>query len=175
MGGLQKLLRYGVPIPSGSTTPERLRLIQRRLGLVLPGEHLNVLLKLQLSFEAGAYIFATAASIQTDPWYSRIGRTSSGEPKPSCGLKRRKSLASSTSRSQSLSPTLGPRRSVRSPRQITAPPNLRRPHLGRVIEEIQALASVEVERAKIVKGYRGRNAPKPLRDCRSGQKRRVFC
>jgi IS5 family transposase len=45
--------------------------------------------------------------------------------------------------------------------------------LGAVIEETQALTGVEVERAYVDKGYRGHNAPKPLRVYRSGQKRGV--
>ena len=45
--------------------------------------------------------------------------------------------------------------------------------LGAVIEETQALTDVEVERAYFDTGYRGHNAPKPLRVCRSGRKRGV--
>ncbi len=45
--------------------------------------------------------------------------------------------------------------------------------LGQVIEETQALTGIEVERAYVDKGYRGHNAPKPLRVFRSGQKRGV--
>jgi IS5 family transposase len=43
-----------------------------------------------------------------------------------------------------------------------------------VIEETQALTGREIERAYADKGYRGHNAPKPLRVFISGQKRGVF-
>ena len=46
--------------------------------------------------------------------------------------------------------------------------------LGAVIEETQALTGREIERAYADKGYRGHNAPKPLRVFISGQKRGVF-
>ncbi len=46
--------------------------------------------------------------------------------------------------------------------------------LGQVIAETQALTGVEIERVYVDKGYRGHNAPKPLRVFRSGQKRGVF-
>jgi len=46
--------------------------------------------------------------------------------------------------------------------------------LGAVIAETQALTGIEVQRAYVDKGYRGHNAPKPLRVFRSGQKRGVF-
>ena len=46
--------------------------------------------------------------------------------------------------------------------------------LGAVIEETQALTGVEVQRAYVDKGYRGHNAPRPLRVFRSGQRRGVF-
>ena len=45
--------------------------------------------------------------------------------------------------------------------------------LGEVIKETQALTGREIERAYVDKGYRGHNAPKPLRVYRSGQKRGV--
>ncbi len=46
--------------------------------------------------------------------------------------------------------------------------------LGEVIEETQALTGREIERAYVDKGYRGHNAPRPLRVFISGQKRGVF-
>ena len=46
--------------------------------------------------------------------------------------------------------------------------------LGEVIEETQRLTGREIERAYADKGYRGHNAPKPLRVFISGQKRGVF-
>lgn len=46
--------------------------------------------------------------------------------------------------------------------------------LGGVIEETQALTGIEVQRIYVDKGYRGHDAPKPLRVFRSGQKRGVF-
>ena len=46
--------------------------------------------------------------------------------------------------------------------------------LGTVIEETEALTGREVERAYVDKGYRGHNAPKPLRVFISGQRRGVF-
>jgi IS5 family transposase len=46
--------------------------------------------------------------------------------------------------------------------------------LGAVIEETQTLTGREIERAYADKGYRGHNAPKPLRVFLSGQKRGVF-
>ena len=46
--------------------------------------------------------------------------------------------------------------------------------LGEVIEETQELTGREIERAYVDKGYRGHNAPKPLRVFISGQKRGVF-
>lgn len=46
--------------------------------------------------------------------------------------------------------------------------------LGEVIEETQTLTGREIERAYVDKGYRGHNAPKPLRVFISGQKRGVF-
>ncbi len=46
--------------------------------------------------------------------------------------------------------------------------------LGQVIEQTQALTGIEIERVYVDKGYRGHNAPKPLRVFRSGQKRGVF-
>jgi len=45
--------------------------------------------------------------------------------------------------------------------------------LGTVIEETQALTGREVERAYVDKGYRGHDAPKPLRVFLSGQRRGV--
>ena len=45
--------------------------------------------------------------------------------------------------------------------------------LGQVIEETQALTGREVERVYVDKGYRGHDAPKPLRVFLSGQKRGV--
>ncbi len=42
-----------------------------------------------------------------------------------------------------------------------------------VIEETQALTGREIERVYVDKGYRGHNAPKPLRVFKSGQKRGV--
>jgi IS5 family transposase len=45
--------------------------------------------------------------------------------------------------------------------------------LRQVIEETQALTGREVERAYVDKGYRGHDAPKPLRVFRSGQRRGV--
>jgi len=45
--------------------------------------------------------------------------------------------------------------------------------LRQAIEETEALTGREVERAYVDKGYRGHNAPKPLRVFRSGQKRGV--
>ena len=42
-----------------------------------------------------------------------------------------------------------------------------------MIEETQALTGREIERAYVDKGYRGHDAPKPLRVFRSGQKRGV--
>lgn len=45
--------------------------------------------------------------------------------------------------------------------------------LGTVIEETQAITGREVERAYVDKGYRGHDAPKPLRVFLSGQKRGV--
>ena len=42
--------------------------------------------------------------------------------------------------------------------------------LGEVIEETQVLTGREIERVYVDKGYRGHNAPKPLRVYRSGQK-----
>jgi transposase, IS5 family len=46
--------------------------------------------------------------------------------------------------------------------------------LAAVIEETQTLTGREVERVYVDKGYRGHNAPNPLRVFRSGQKRGVF-
>jgi IS5 family transposase len=46
--------------------------------------------------------------------------------------------------------------------------------LGEVIEKTQELTGREIERAYVDKGYRGHNAPKPLRVFISGQKRGVF-
>lgn len=46
--------------------------------------------------------------------------------------------------------------------------------LRTVIEETQALTGREIERIYVDKGYRGHDAPKPLRVFRSGQKRGVF-
>ena len=46
--------------------------------------------------------------------------------------------------------------------------------LGEVIKETQTLTGREIERAYVDKGYRGHNAPKPLRVFISGQKRGVF-
>jgi len=46
--------------------------------------------------------------------------------------------------------------------------------LRTVIEETQALTGREIERIYVDKGYRGHDAPKPLRVYRSGQKRGVF-
>ena len=46
--------------------------------------------------------------------------------------------------------------------------------LAQVIEETQNLTGREVERAYVDKGYRGHDAPKPLRVFLSGQKRGVF-
>lgn len=46
--------------------------------------------------------------------------------------------------------------------------------LGSVIEETQALTGREIERVYVDKGYRGHDAPNPLRVFRSGQKRGVF-
>jgi IS5 family transposase len=46
--------------------------------------------------------------------------------------------------------------------------------LREVIEETQALTGREIERIYVDKGYRGHDAPKPLRVFRSGQKRGVF-
>ena len=46
--------------------------------------------------------------------------------------------------------------------------------LKQVIEETQALTGREIERIYVDKGYRGHDAPKPLRVFRSGQKRGVF-
>jgi IS5 family transposase len=40
-----------------------------------------------------------------------------------------------------------------------------------MLEETQALTDREIERVYIDKGYRGQNAPNPLRVYRSGQKR----
>jgi IS5 family transposase len=45
--------------------------------------------------------------------------------------------------------------------------------LAAVIEETEALTGREVERVYVDKGYRGHDAPKPLRVFRSGQKRGV--
>ena len=45
--------------------------------------------------------------------------------------------------------------------------------LGTVIEETQALTGREIERVYVDKGYRGHDAPKPLRVFQSGQKRGV--
>ena len=45
--------------------------------------------------------------------------------------------------------------------------------LNGVIEETQALTGREIERVYVDKGYRGHNAPKPLRVFKSGQKRGV--
>jgi IS5 family transposase len=45
--------------------------------------------------------------------------------------------------------------------------------LRAVIEETQALTGVEIRRAYVDKGYRGHDAPKPMRVYRSGQKRGV--
>lgn len=45
--------------------------------------------------------------------------------------------------------------------------------LAAVIKETQALTGREVERIYVDKGYRGHDAPKPLRVLRSGQKRGV--
>ena len=42
-----------------------------------------------------------------------------------------------------------------------------------MIEETQALTGREIERVYVDKGYRGHDAPKPLRVFRSGQKRGV--
>ena len=46
--------------------------------------------------------------------------------------------------------------------------------LASVLEELQTLTGIEVKRTYVDKGYRGHNAPKPLRVYRSGQKRGVF-
>ena len=46
--------------------------------------------------------------------------------------------------------------------------------LREVIEETQALTGREIERVYVDKGYRGHDAPKPLRVFISGQKRGVF-
>ena len=46
--------------------------------------------------------------------------------------------------------------------------------LKEVVEETQALTGREIERIYVDKGYRGHDAPKPLRVFRSGQKRGVF-
>lgn len=46
--------------------------------------------------------------------------------------------------------------------------------LAAVIEETRALTGIEVQRAYVDKGYRGHDAPKPLRVFLSGQKRGVF-
>ena len=46
--------------------------------------------------------------------------------------------------------------------------------LAKVLEETQALTGREIERAFADKGYRGHDAPKPLRVFISGQKRGVF-
>ena len=46
--------------------------------------------------------------------------------------------------------------------------------LRTVIHETQALTGREIERIYVDKGYRGHDAPKPLRVFRSGQKRGVF-
>lgn len=46
--------------------------------------------------------------------------------------------------------------------------------LGTVLKELQALTGIEVKRVYVDKGYRGHDAPKPLRVYRSGQKRGVF-
>lgn len=45
--------------------------------------------------------------------------------------------------------------------------------LGTVIEETQALIGRDIERVYVDKGYRGQDAPKPLRVFLSGQKRGV--
>jgi IS5 family transposase len=45
--------------------------------------------------------------------------------------------------------------------------------LRQAIEETEALTGREIERAYVDKGYRGHEAPKPLRVYRSGQKRGV--
>jgi len=45
--------------------------------------------------------------------------------------------------------------------------------LGTVIAETQALTGREIERVYVDKGYRGHDAPKPLRVFKSGQKRGV--
>jgi IS5 family transposase len=46
--------------------------------------------------------------------------------------------------------------------------------LKQVVEETQALTGREIERIYVDKGYRGHDAPDPLRVFRSGQKRGVF-
>ena len=46
--------------------------------------------------------------------------------------------------------------------------------LAAVIEETEILTGREIERVYVDKGYRGHDAPKPLRVFRSGQKRGVF-
>ncbi len=46
--------------------------------------------------------------------------------------------------------------------------------LREAIEETEALTGREIERIYVDKGYRGHDAPKPLRVFRSGQKRGVF-
>ena len=46
--------------------------------------------------------------------------------------------------------------------------------LKQVVEETQALTGREIERIYVDKGYRGHDAPNPLRVFRSGQKRGVF-
>ena len=43
-----------------------------------------------------------------------------------------------------------------------------------MIEETETLTGREIERVYVDKGYRGHDAPKPLRVFRSGQKRGVF-
>jgi serine/threonine protein phosphatase 1 len=60
MGGLQTLLSYGVSVPSGVATAERLEEVQRRLIAALPKAHLDFLSRLELSYEAGDYFFAHA-------------------------------------------------------------------------------------------------------------------
>ncbi len=60
MGGLQTLLSYGVSVPSGVATPERLEDVRRGLKAALPKAHLDFLLSLELSYEAGDYFFAHA-------------------------------------------------------------------------------------------------------------------
>lgn len=60
IGGRETLLSYGVSVPPGVATPERLQDIQRRLKSALPKEHLDFISKLRLSHEAGDYFFVHA-------------------------------------------------------------------------------------------------------------------